>query len=75
LMIELAITGMHCGSCSALVQEVLAEQAGVIAVTVDLASGRARLSLEASTVTVEQLCAAVAAVGYGASLAEGRAGP
>ena len=28
--VELAVTGMHCGSCSALIEESLAEQPGVI---------------------------------------------
>ncbi len=34
--VELDVTGMHCESCAALIEEVLADQPGLLTVQVDL---------------------------------------
>jgi Cu+-exporting ATPase len=65
--VELAVTGMHCASCAALIEETLAERSGVAGAAVDLDAGRARVAFDPTAVTVEELCAAVADAGYGAS--------
>jgi copper chaperone CopZ len=58
---------MHCGSCAALIQEVLAEQQGVRAVSVDLDRGRARVEYDASQLDVDGLTKAIAGAGFSAA--------
>lgn len=58
---------MHCASCGLLVDEALAELAGVISSTTDVASGRTVVHFDASVVAVADLAAAIAEVGYEAS--------
>ncbi len=65
--VELLIEGMHCGSCVALVEEVLTEQAGVAAASVDLDRARAVVGFDRSVIGVDELRAAVEAVGYTAA--------
>lgn len=60
----LAIDGMHCGSCAALVEETLLEDLGVVAVKVDLGAHRASVTYDPSVHTLDDLCQAVAAAGY-----------
>jgi copper chaperone CopZ len=64
---ELAVSGMHCESCAALVEEVLVEQDGVRAASVDLAAARARIEYDSSRLGVEQLAGAVVRAGYSAA--------
>jgi Cu+-exporting ATPase len=66
--VELTLTGMHCLSCVQLIQETLAAQSGVLRAAVDLDSAVARVGFDRSTVTVDELCAAVISTGYGASV-------
>ncbi|MGO9877464.1 MAG: heavy-metal-associated domain-containing protein [Acidimicrobiia bacterium] len=70
-VVELTVTGMHCDSCVALIEEMLAEQAGVASAVVDLDSASARVEFDTSLVTVDALCATVVKAGYSASLREG----
>jgi Cu+-exporting ATPase len=64
---ELAVEGMHCGSCSALIEETLAEQAGVTEASVDLEAARAVIRYDPSQVGVDELRAAITEVGYSAT--------
>lgn len=68
--VDLVIGGMHCASCVALVEESLGELDGVESVTVALEPGRASVGYRPGAVGVDDLCAAIAAVGYDASPAE-----
>lgn len=70
----LAVEGMHCPSCAALLREVLVEDLGVLDATVDLDAGRASVRYDPAVHGVDDLCAAVVAAGYGAR-AEGPPGP
>jgi len=70
---RLSVTGMHCGSCVALVEESVGELDGVSAVTVSLEDESATVSHDGAKVGVEALCAAVAEVGYRAEPAAPRA--
>lgn len=63
---ELAVEGMRCGSCAALVREVLVEDVGVLDAAVDLEAGRATVRYDPSVHGMDDLCAGVAAAGYGA---------
>ncbi len=62
--VVLHIEGMHCGSCTALIEETLVEDLGVVSAVVDLGSGRATVVCDPATHSVEDLCAAVLAAGY-----------
>src|SRR3954468_2381812 len=64
--IELLITGMTCASCANRVERRLNELDGVTA-TVNYATEKARVELEAGAVGVDDVVAAVEAAGYGAT--------
>ena len=65
--IELNVSGMTCGHCKSAVESALKSVAGVAAVNVDLAAGKA--SVTGEHVKLEDLVAAVADEGYSASAA------
>ena len=62
----LALSGMHCGSCVALIEETLTECPGVTEAVVDLTSATANVTFDPYATAVEDLCAAVIQEGYGA---------
>ena len=64
---ELAVVGMHCGSCVALVEEALIERSGVISASVDLDSARAVIGYDPSLVGIDQLRSAIEEAGYSAT--------
>jgi cation-transporting ATPase V/Cu+-exporting ATPase len=66
-VVELDVSGMTCGSCAARVQRALGRQPGVSEALVNYATGRATVELEPGTVDPDQLVAAVAKAGYGAT--------
>ncbi len=59
--IELTIEGMTCAGCTASVSRALGNVAGVTSVSVDLATGRARIEGHAARQDLER---AVAAAGF-----------
>jgi len=65
--VELSVDGMHCGSCSALIEETLAEQAGVTAASVDLDAARAVVRYDPARLDVDGITAAIAEAGYAAT--------
>ncbi|WP_281444150.1 FAD-dependent oxidoreductase, partial [Pseudomonas sp. ADP] len=68
-MTTLKITGMTCDSCAAHVQEALEKVPGVQSAVVSYAKGAAQLALDAGTAP-DALTAAVARLGYKATLAD-----
>ena len=62
--IELQVSGMHCSSCVALIEEALLEQPGVRSVLVALEAERAVVSYDPSQLTVDQIRAVIADTGY-----------
>ncbi len=71
LRLDLAITGMSCATCAGRVERALMQSEGVLAVSVNLATERARVSLsrigdETGEERAARLEAAVAAAGYSA---------
>jgi copper chaperone CopZ len=66
-VVHLLVEGMHCGSCSALIEETLAEQAGVTTASVDLDAARAVVEYDPSRLDVDGIRAAVAEAGYAAT--------
>ena len=67
---SLSIEGMHCGSCSALIEETLSEQPGVLEATVDLDAARAVVRFDAGQLGAVDLCGLVSGVGYEATVLE-----
>jgi copper chaperone CopZ len=65
--VHLAVDGMHCDACVALIEESLTEQAGVGSASVDLASARAVVAYDPSVIGVDGLCATVGEAGYTAT--------
>jgi len=64
---QLSVDGMHCGSCVALIEETLGEQAGVIKASVDLDSALAVVEFDPSLLNVDQIRAAISEAGYAAT--------
>lgn len=62
--VDLRVTGMHCGSCAALVEEALAGHPATRRASVDLDAGRATVDYDPRQVTVAELCAVVGETGY-----------
>jgi cation-transporting ATPase V len=65
--IELAVSGMSCGSCAARVQRALDEAPGVSEALVNYATARATVELEPGLTGAEQLVAVVRGAGYDAA--------
>ena len=66
---RLKTTGMHCRSCSMLVDMTLGDLPGVEDSTTDLAAGTTVVRYDSETVSVEQLIEAVRSAGYDAEVA------
>jgi copper chaperone CopZ len=66
-VVHLSVEGMHCGSCSALIEETLAEQAGVTTASVDLDAARAVVAYDPAQLDVDGIQAAIADAGYAAT--------
>ncbi|MGD0393389.1 MAG: heavy-metal-associated domain-containing protein [Acidimicrobiales bacterium] len=64
---ELAVVGMHCGSCVALVEEALIERSGVISASVDLDAARAVIGYDPSLVGIDELRSTIEEAGYSAT--------
>ena len=71
LTVRLALTGMHCGSCAALIEEILSDQPGVTDAAVRFEAAEARVTFDPAKVAIDDLCASVEDAGYGASLVKG----
>ncbi len=74
--VELHVTGMHCASCAALIEEVLAEQPGLVSARVDLGAERAEVTFDDAVTDLDSLQSAIAELGYGTSpLGDGASPP
>jgi copper chaperone len=67
--VKLRVTGMTCGHCQAKVEQALKGVNGVYSAVIDLPDGEAEVDFDDDCVTTEQLVAAIAGAGYGATLA------
>lgn len=61
------ISGMHCGSCVALVEETLLETDGIRSASVDLADEKAVVTFDPSVTDVRAIVLAIDEVGYQAT--------
>ncbi len=64
---ELELGGMHCGACATRIERSLNRLQGVASASVNLATARAFVSYDPGRAGPDDLCAAVAAVGYEAA--------
>jgi len=62
-------TGMHCRSCSMLIDMTLGDLDGVETAQTDLANGTTDVTYDSSVVTVEDIIGIIRSVGYEAELA------
>ena len=67
---QFVTTGMHCPSCSMLIQMDLSDLDGVQAVAVDHRSGLSEVTFDDTVVDPEAIVAAIVRAGYGAELLE-----
>lgn len=68
LTTTLSTSGLHCRSCSMLVDMTLSDLFGVVSSETDLATGATVVVHDPDVVTVDELIAAVRGAGYEASL-------
>lgn len=68
---DLVVGGMHCRSCALLIEETLAREPAVSAISVDLDHGRATVTFDPTALTVADVCASVAGLGYPATPSRG----
>lgn len=64
----LAITGMHCASCSTLINRALSKTKGVTNANVNLTTNKATVTFDETEVTTDQLIEVIAKKGYGANI-------
>ncbi|MGQ0814368.1 MAG: heavy metal translocating P-type ATPase [Gemmatimonadota bacterium] len=64
--ITIPVTGMHCASCQARVQNVLQKTPGVQDASVNLMTGQARVAFDPDVSNVDTLLDRIRATGYGA---------
>ncbi len=64
---ELELQGMSCASCAARIERALNGVEGVASATVNFATERASVDFDPESVSVDDLCGAVKAAGYGAA--------
>lgn len=63
----LDIKGMHCHSCSAIIDETVEELAGVATVATSRADNSSVITFDPDVVSVDDLVAAIADLGYQAT--------
>ncbi|HOJ95933.1 MAG TPA: heavy metal translocating P-type ATPase [Methanospirillum sp.] len=66
--IELQITGMHCATCALTVEKSLSSTPGVLASSVNLATGKARVSYDPSYASLSDMTKAVEKSGFKVAL-------
>lgn len=67
--VRLNTTGLHCRSCSMLVDLTVEELDGVSNVTTDHATGETVVSFDTDVIEVETIIGAIRSVGYDAEVA------
>ncbi|PKQ15805.1 MAG: heavy metal translocating P-type ATPase [Actinobacteria bacterium HGW-Actinobacteria-7] len=66
--VTLVLTGMHCASCSGLIEKVLGKLDGVKSATVNLAMETGVVEFDPAIVGVDEIIGAVLGAGYGATV-------
>lgn len=66
--IDLAIGGMHCASCSAIIQRSVKKLPGIKEIVVNFAAEKAKVIFDSAQVSDQQIIAQIKKAGYGANL-------
>ena len=66
--VRLRTTGMHCQSCSMLIQMNVEDLPGVESVTSDFRTGITEVAYDADQLTVDDIVTTIVAAGYGAEV-------
>ena len=72
-IIDLAITGMHCASCSTLINRALSKAEGVKEANVNYSTGKGTVLFDEKKISEKELVAIVKKKGYGAEISRGKA--
>lgn len=67
--VKLKTSGMHCASCSMLIQMTVSDLEGVESVTSDHVTGETDVTFDPNTVSTERIIQEIQKVGYGAEVA------
>ncbi len=62
-----SITGMHCASCSSVIENGLKKEKGVISANVNIANEKLYLEIDEKQTTIEKIKKTIKHLGYGAS--------
>jgi copper chaperone CopZ len=68
--VRLATSGMHCSSCSMLVDMTLGDLEGVVGSKTDHATGESSVTYDEDRVSVDDIVKAIVDVGYEAEVVE-----
>jgi len=68
MTVKLEVKGMHCASCSAIVEKTVAEIEGVSAVSVSLLLNTAEVEFDEKQVSAKQIVKAIKNAGFSASV-------
>ena len=66
--VDVATSGMHCGSCSMLIEMDVSELDGVASVRADHATGVTHVEFDPAKVSTEQIVATIRGAGYEAEV-------
>ncbi len=64
--VTLKTTGMHCRSCSAMVDMTVGELGGVASVSTDHSTGDTKVAFDPEVVSIDDIIAAIRGAGYDA---------
>ncbi len=66
--VRLDISGMHCASCSALIEKSLSRTKGVVSIQVNLANNTGNLSFDPELISLDDLFKKIESLGFSAQL-------
>lgn len=69
--INLEISGMHCASCSAVIQRALKKNEGVISSNINVATNRGLVEFDENKISENSIIDIITKKGYGANIAKG----
>ncbi|HEX9092895.1 MAG TPA: heavy-metal-associated domain-containing protein [Coriobacteriia bacterium] len=62
--VDLKTTGMHCSSCSMLIEMAVGDLPGVAAVKADFGRNNTHVEFDPATISLEEITAAITEAGY-----------
>ena len=65
---RIAIEGMHCANCSALIQKMVGRMEGVQECSVNLAANNGHVTYDSDATSISQVIQTIVDLGYGATV-------